>query len=105
MSHVSPLSMLSAIVVLDSSLEGWTLLEPAPDAARSVRHHVSFTQPFSAPPVVQVGLVGLDVSNADNLRLRVRAEDITASGFFLIAETWLHTRIWSVDVSWLAIGT
>jgi hypothetical protein len=44
------------------------------------------------------------VSNEDNLRVRVRALDIVATGFSLQVETWLHTRIWSVDVSWLAIG-
>jgi hypothetical protein len=58
----------------------------------------------SAPPVVHVGIVGLDVSKDANLRLRVRALDIRESGFTLQAETWLNTKIWSVEVSWLAVG-
>jgi hypothetical protein len=105
MSYVSPLSLLSATVVLDSSLEGWSLLEPQAYGDRLFRHHVAFSRPFLAPPVVQVGIVGLDVSKDDNLRVRVRATDITATGFTLRAETWLNTKIWAVEVSWLAIGS
>ncbi|HXN32613.1 MAG TPA: H-type lectin domain-containing protein [Polyangiaceae bacterium] len=105
MAYVAPLSLLSATVVLDSSLEGWSLLDPSTDGARAFRYHVSFSRPFSAPPVVQVGIVGLDVSREDNVRVRVRALDITATGFTLEAVTWLNTKIWAVDVSWLAIGS
>lgn len=104
MSGVAPLLLLASVVVLDASLEGWSLLEPTAVAERAFRRHVSFSRPFSAPPVVHVGIVGLDVSKDDNLRVRVRAVDITGTGFTLEAETWLHTRIWSVEVSWLAIG-
>jgi hypothetical protein len=105
MSFVAPLSLLSAVVVLDSSLEGWSLLEPSGLAERGFHTHVSFSRAFAAPPVVHVGIVGLDVSRDDNVRVRVRAEGITAAGFTLKAETWLNTKIWSVEVSWLAIGS
>jgi hypothetical protein len=105
MSYVAPLNLLSAVVLLDASLQGWSLLEPSIDPVRTFRYPVSFSRSFSAPPVVQVGIVGLDVSKDDNVRLRVRAIDITDSGFTLEAETWLNTKIWSVDVSWLAIGS
>jgi hypothetical protein len=105
MSYVAPLTLLSAAVVLDASLEGWSLLELSTDTDRVFRYDVAFSRPFSAPPVVQVGIVGLDVSKDDNVRVRVRARDITETGFTLQAETWLNTKIWSVEVSWLAIGT
>ncbi|HEX3852260.1 MAG TPA: H-type lectin domain-containing protein [Polyangiaceae bacterium] len=105
MSNVAPLSLLSAIVVLDSSLEGWSLLEPLPDERRSFRQAISFERAFSAPPVVQVGVVGLDASKDDNLRFSLRAEQISAHGFTLRVETWLNTKIWSVEISWLAIGS
>ena len=104
-SSMAPLNILSATLVLDASREAWTLLDPSAEAARVFRHPVVFEAPFSMPPVVQVGLVGLDVSNRDNLRVRVRAFDITAAGFTLQVETWLNTKIWSVETSWLAIGT
>jgi H-type lectin domain len=102
MSTLTPLALLSAVVPLGSLLEGWTLLDGS--GARSFRHAVTFEHAFSAPPVVQLSVVGLDASKDDNLRLRVRAEAISARGFTLLVETWLHTKIWGVDVSWLAIG-
>ena len=108
MAPIAPLVMLSAVVPLDSSLAGWTLLdsdEGDGEAPRSFRYAVSFAAPFSAPPVVQLGVVGLDASKDDNLRLKVRAEAISRTGFTVLVETWLHTRLWSVDVSWLAIGS
>jgi hypothetical protein len=109
MSFVAPLNLLSATLVLDSSFEGWTLLEPSADPSadgvRSFRYEVVFGRPFASYPVVHVGLVGLDASKDDNLRVRVRALDITSLGFTLQVETWLNTKIWSVETSWLAIGS
>ena len=108
MSTIAPLTLLSAVVVLDSSREGWSLLDGSIDAANTSRvylHTVAFERPFLAPPVVHVGIVGLDVGNQDNVRIRVRAIDITANAFTLQAETWWNTKVWGVDVSWLAIGT
>jgi|SRR5580700_4331396 hypothetical protein len=104
MSDVAPLSLLSAVVILDVSLEGWSLLEPSAAGGRAFCYDVSFSRPFLAPPLVHCGIVGLDVSKDDNVRVRVRAKDISGTGFTLQAETWLNTKIWSVEVSWLAIG-
>ena len=104
MSNVAPLSLLSAVVVLDSTLDHWELLEPAGGVRRSCRQTVLFERQFSTPPLVHVGLVGIDASKDDNLRVSLRAEDITEYGFVLRVETWLNTKIWSVEVSWLAIG-
>lgn len=105
MSIVAPLSLLSAVIVLDSTLDDWSLLEPAGGLRRSFRQPVAFDRKFSTPPLVHVGLVGIDASKEDNLRLSVRAESITEHGFVVCAETWLNTKIWSVEVSWLAIGS
>jgi hypothetical protein len=104
MSSIAPLNLLSATLVLDTSLEGWSLLEPSDEGTREFRYQVIFSRSFSAPPVVQVGIVGLDVSKDDNLRVRVRAVDISPHGFTLLASTWMGTKIWSVEVSWLAVG-
>lgn len=104
MSDLIPFKLLSAVACLDHSLEGWTLLDMAAEGARCFRQHVSFESAFARAPLVQVAIVGLDASNQDNLRLKVRAADITAQGFTLEVETWFNTRLWSVDASWLAIG-
>ena len=105
MSDVAPLNLLSAVVVLDSTLDHWSLLEPAGGVRRSHLMPVVFERSFMARPLVHVGVVGIDASKEDNLRLSVRAEAITEHGFTLRVETWLNTRIWSVEVSWLAIGS
>jgi len=106
MATIAPLAMLSAVVSLDSSLPDWTLLEPGDGAApRRFSMPITFDVAFKAPPVVQLGVVGVDASKDDNLRLKVRAEAISPSGFELVAETWLNSRLWGVDVSWLAIGS
>jgi len=103
MSPIAPLSILSAIVPLGSLLEDWTLLEGS--GTRTFRHTVVFDRPFETPPVVHLGVVGVDASKHDNLRLRVRPDSIGIGGFTIVVETWLHTQLWSVDVSWLAIGS
>lgn len=105
MANVMPLSLLSAVVVLDSTLDNWTLLEPMGGLRRHCRQPVVFERRFSSPPLVHVGVVGIDVSKDDNVRLSVRAESITEHGFTLRVETWLNTKIWSVEISWLAIGS
>ena len=96
--------MLSSVTVLDSSLEGWTLLDGDASSARVFLFEVRFERAFAASPLVHVAIAGLDVENNDAARLRVRAVDIHSGGFCIHVETWLHTRVWSVDVSWLAIG-
>ena len=73
MSNVAPLNISSAVVVLDSSLDGWTFLDSSEKTERTFLSRVTFGREFTAPPVVHVGIVGLDVSKDDNVRLRVRA--------------------------------
>lgn len=102
MSTIAPFALLSAVAHLGSSSEGWSLQEG--EGTRSFVQYVAFEHAFSAPPVVQLGVVGFDASKDHNLRLRAHARDITATGFTLVVETWLHSQLWAVDVSWLAIG-
>ena len=104
MSNVIPLTVLSAVAVLDSKLEGWTLLEVPATEPRVFTYSVTFERAFATAPLVHAAIAGFDVENQDSARLRVRAENITPTGFVISVETWLNTRVWSVDVSWLAIG-
>ena len=104
MASLAPVSMLSAVAVLDHTIEGWSLLDVPDSEPRTCRLEVKFEKPFAAPPLVHVGIVGLDVSNRDNLRVRVQAVGISAKGFTIEAQTWFNTEIWMVAVSWLAMG-
>lgn len=104
MSNLVPFTMLSAVAVLDSSLSGWTLLDIPASGRRAHRYQVVFERAFKSAPLVHVGLVGIDASKEDNVRIRIRPLDISSKGFTIQAETWFNTKIWSVDVAWLAIG-
>jgi len=102
---ITPLNFLAGTEALDSRCEGWTL-DRAPHGTpeRSFRSRVTFERPFSATPLVHVGMAGLDISNQDSARLTSRVENLSPEGFDLVLGTWLHTRVWRVDVNWLAIG-
>jgi len=102
MSTLAPLVMLSAVVPLGSLAPAWSLHEG--DGPRRFAHTVRFERAFTAAPVVHLGVVGVDASRDHNLRLRTSAQDITPTGFTIVVQTWLQSQIWSVDVSWLAIG-
>ncbi len=97
--------MLAGHDRFDSHHPGWSLDAPDTEGPRVFIGHVRFNQAFSTPPVVHLGLVGFDISEHDCARLRVHAVDITTEGFSVRAETWLNSRVFSFDVSWLALGT
>ncbi len=103
---VEPLVFIAGVNKFGADDEGWELVRgPQDGEARRYRATVTFEQPLRAAPVVHLGIVGFDISNEDAARIRVRAENISTRGFDVIAETWLNSKIWSVDVSWLAVGT
>jgi hypothetical protein len=88
---------------MSSSSPDWSLRTN--DGPRRYVHEVVFERAFSGPPVVQLGIVGIDSSKDHNLRLRVHPEAISATRFTIFVETWWETVIYGVDVSWLAIGS
>jgi len=109
MTTLSPLNIVSASATLSHLDPAWVLTDPdttsnGVDGRRVYEQNIYFEKPFSCPPVVKVSLAGFDISNAANARLRVRALEVQSEGFVLEVETWLNTIIWSVDVSWIAIG-
>ncbi len=107
-SGLIPFKMSSSTLCLDQFIEGWTLsrFEGGPEPAPKIYERwISFDSPFANVPLIQVAVAGFDIDNRDTARLKVRAERVTANGFMLVIETWRHTRVYGVDVSWLAIGT
>jgi H-type lectin domain len=103
MSMPLPLTLLSAVVPLNSMTTGWSL--DGGEGTRTYSQRVQFDHTFGSRPVVHVALVAVDASREHNLRVRVRAEDIDSTGFTLVVETWLASQLWAVDVSWLAMGS
>lgn len=71
---------------------------------RVARKHVTFSEPFSTRPAVQVGFAMWDISNTATARMDVRAEDIGCDGFVIAFRTWNDSKIARVRVAWQAIG-
>lgn len=101
-----PWLILSSTVGAGVLTEGWNLAETAAgdDESRAFSCEVLFATPFSAPPVVQVGLTGFDIDQRDSPRVTVKAERITEFGFHALIATWATTRVYAVEFSWVAIG-
>ena len=102
---LGPMNFLAGREVMGFQSEGWTLAaEPPHEADRSHRVAVTFLTPFGGVPLVHLGIAGFDVCNGDAARLTATATEVTSHGFTILLSTWLNTRIWRVDVNWLAIG-
>lgn len=101
-----PLSILAGRASYNKLSGYWELAGPPTDEVdRRFAAPVLFERPFQSTPVVNLALSGLDISNGDSARLRVRVEEITTRGFLVIAETWFNTEVHGFDVSWIAVGT
>jgi len=84
----------------------WVLVDvPSENHDRIFERYIRFDQKFSDKPIVHLSLIGFDIDNSRNARLSLNAAHITAEGFSLQMRTWLNTRMWSVEVTWLAMGS
>lgn len=101
---VLPLQMAAATTLLDARTPGWELLRPGVDRARHCKTRIAFERTFSSIPLVHAGLAGFDIENGDAARIQLQVSDVDTSGFTIEIKSWFNTRIWSVQVSWLAIG-
>ena len=68
------------------------------------RVDVEFSESFLSPPVVHLGFAMWDISNAANTRVELAAEDITATGFTAVFQTWGDTKVARMRANWMAIG-
>lgn len=103
-----PIKMCSAVVTFDQFTPGWTLADIDEHAAGQPRcfvTKVSFDSPFSYIPLVHIAISGFDMDQRDSARLSVHAEAISAMDFDIVVQTWQYSRVYKVDVSWLALGT
>lgn len=103
---ILPLSFAAGAARYDERQPGWKLLETNArgNGTRTFSGRVAFERAFSSPPVVQIGITGFDIDNGDNARLNVGIKTVDVDGFDVELRTWWNTRIWSVDLSWFAIG-
>jgi hypothetical protein len=106
-SDLLPLKILSSTVGVGILTDGWNLAEPYEDGddARCFTTEVTFASPFSAPPVVHLGLSGFDVDQHTSARITLKAEAISETGFLVRVSTWRASRVYSAEFNWLAIGS
>ncbi len=97
-------TFLAGTEILGSQHAGWTFDQGGDGNDRSFRRHVAFQRSFHYQPLVHLGIAGFDIANEDAARLTAAAANITPEGFEIVLSTWLHTRLWRVDVNWLALG-
>lgn len=71
---------------------------------RLAREYVTFSQEYSSPPTVQVGLSMWDTDHRTHMRVDIQAENITNKGFEIVFRTWSDTRIARARASWIALG-
>ncbi|MCP5534046.1 MAG: H-type lectin domain-containing protein [Akkermansiaceae bacterium] len=105
--ELTPWNILSASVSAGLANKDWSLDTPPddPETPRSYQIDVAFAASFAAPPVVHLGLCGFDSDQRDSTRISIRTTDITCGGFRIEVSTWSVTRLYGVEISWLAIGS
>jgi len=112
-SDYVPWNILSARLSVGVLTEGWNLAEPCPaaegepaaePAPRQFTTFVPFASTFQWPPVVHLGITGFDTDQRDSARLSVTTEAISETGFTVVVSTWSTSRVYAVELSWIAIG-
>ena len=73
------------------------------NGARTDTYTITFATPLCYTPVVTVGLVGLDQDATVNLRINLDVQNVSSTGFQVVATTWADTHIYGLYFNWLAI--
>ena len=103
-----PLLINASVVCVGQECEGWTLAGVEGGDGGGTREfvqRVEFERSFGMAPVVHVGLTGLDIDGSESARVSVGVGEVGPAGFDLVVRTWEYTRVYGVEVSWMAIGS
>jgi len=103
--HPDGFSFLAGTEVMSSQQAGWVFDQDSDGSERTFRRHVAFQRCFHNAPLVHLGIAGFDIANQDAARLTASVARVTPEGFEIVLSTWLHTRLWRVDINWLALGS
>lgn len=104
---IIPWKTASSVFCAGVNSEGWNLSripDGEIDVPRTFVSEVTFSKPFNSVPLVQASLSGFDLDQRDSARISVAVSDVTVSGFTISVTTWMETRVYGVEASWLAIG-
>jgi hypothetical protein len=92
----------------DESHERWSLAASGLSRQRIFTSRITFAQPFEDSPKVIIAISGFDIFDAGETfssSVKVRAEQITTEGFTVQFSAYHTSRVRSLTVDWLAIGT
>lgn len=71
--------------------------------SRTDTYTVTFATPLCYTPVVHVGLNGVDADHSVNLRITLDVQNVSSTGFQVVATTWADTHIYGLYFNWLAL--
>jgi hypothetical protein len=74
------------------------------EGPRACKIFVQFDTPFLTAPTVLVNLTGVDAPVDHSLRVSLKVDRVTVSGFLLKIETWEDSHLNAVEGSWFAIS-
>ncbi|XP_059154683.1 uncharacterized protein LOC131940122 [Physella acuta] len=76
---------------------------PDEDNRRRSTFRIHFQTEFDSPPVVSFSLIYVDTTASQNqTRYWVRPDDVTTKGFNLVCDTWASSKIYQIEVFWIA---
>jgi len=82
--------------------EDWNLNKG--DGPRVCKIFIQFDTPFLTAPTVMVNLTGVDAPTDHGLRVSLKVDKVSVSGFLLRIQTWEDSRVNGVEGSWLAMS-
>ncbi|KAM0300589.1 hypothetical protein ACHAPM_006905 [Fusarium culmorum] len=94
-----------SLVVIDSGTWSTIKVRSWENPQVHTKGRVSFSKDFKTAPTVSVSISAADVSKDANFRVKVYATAVDATGFTAHADSWSNTKIYSCEISWIAIGS
>eukprot|EP01006_Ploeotia_vitrea_P032006 TRINITY_DN64287_c0_g1_i3.p1 TRINITY_DN64287_c0_g1~~TRINITY_DN64287_c0_g1_i3.p1 ORF type:complete len:395 (+),score=45.23 TRINITY_DN64287_c0_g1_i3:71-1255(+) len=76
---------------------------PPKPGERKVTQRIKFPAPLTELPRVFVCLSLVDTACSANTRLKVEVSEVTHADFEVIVSTWWDSRVYSADISWIAV--
>jgi len=83
--------------------EDWQLNKG--EGPRMCKLFIQFDTPFLSAPTVLVNLTGVDAPTDHGLRISLKVDKVSVTGFLLKIQTWEDSRINGVEGTWFAIST
>ena len=63
---------------------------------------VTFRIPFNTVPVVTIGITKFDFTSGLNIRAKAEVTEVTTREFTVRLSQWHDTKLWVLNVGWMA---